>query len=148
MSSRLSEAKRSARARRISNEEAGLYLRAFDLKEPWATHRKYQVFEEKHADLFGRRDATADKIVLCQILSEEISDGLRTLKNQLFAKYVLAKFFLMYVLREKLLDNDDLADAIHSDPAKFVESRKPAPFSDVCEAIGGGRNYRPRLGGK
>ena len=27
----------------ITNEQAGLYLMAFDLKRPWATHRKYQV---------------------------------------------------------------------------------------------------------
>jgi hypothetical protein len=38
----------------ISNEDAGLFLRAFDLKEPWATHRKYEVFDDKHGDLFAR----------------------------------------------------------------------------------------------
>jgi hypothetical protein len=35
----------------ISNEEAGLYLMAFDHREPWATHRKYEVFDDKHASL-------------------------------------------------------------------------------------------------
>jgi hypothetical protein len=38
----------------IANEDAGLYLLAFDLKRPWATHRKYQVFEDDHSEIFGR----------------------------------------------------------------------------------------------
>ena len=33
----------------ITNELAGLYLLAFDLKRPWDTHRKYQIFEDEHA---------------------------------------------------------------------------------------------------
>jgi hypothetical protein len=56
----------------ISNEEAGLYLMAFDLKEPWATHRKYQVFDEKHADLFGRPEVTADRIVMCHLMRKVV----------------------------------------------------------------------------
>jgi AIPR protein len=47
----------------ISNEDAGLYLMAFDLKEPWATHRKYEIFEDKHSALFGRPEVTADRII-------------------------------------------------------------------------------------
>jgi hypothetical protein len=53
----------------ISNEDAGLLLMAFDLKEPWATHRKYQVFDEKHTALFARPDVTADHIVMLQVIS-------------------------------------------------------------------------------
>lgn len=39
----------------ITNEEAGLLLMAFDLEEPWATHRKYQVFDDKYIDLFAKK---------------------------------------------------------------------------------------------
>src|SRR5206468_2492466 len=60
----------------ISNEYAGLLLMAFDLKEPWATHRKYQVFEDRHADLFGRPEVTADRIVLCHVIAEAIEEAL------------------------------------------------------------------------
>jgi hypothetical protein len=60
----------------ISNEDAGLYLRAFDLKEPWTTHRKSEVLDDKHADLFGRPDVTADRIVLCQVIIDAIANGL------------------------------------------------------------------------
>ena len=38
---------------KVCNEDAGLYLMAFDAKEPWGTHRRYQVFEEKHSDLLA-----------------------------------------------------------------------------------------------
>ncbi len=40
----------------ISNEEAGLYLMAFDHREPWATHRKYEVLmTSTHPCLEGQK---------------------------------------------------------------------------------------------
>ena len=45
----------------ITNEAAGLLLLAFDLKRPWATHRKYQIFEDDHAEVFGRPAVDADQ---------------------------------------------------------------------------------------
>src|SRR3546814_15100302 len=38
----------------ISNELAGQYLMAWDLKQHWATNRKYQIFDDKNLELFGR----------------------------------------------------------------------------------------------
>lgn len=58
----------------IANEDAGLYLMAFDLREPWATHRKYQVFDDRHATLFAKPSVTADRIVMLQIMREEIDE--------------------------------------------------------------------------
>ena len=58
----------------ISNEEAGLYLMAFDLKEPWGTHRKYQIFDEKHTEIFSRPSVTADRIVMLHTCREEIGE--------------------------------------------------------------------------
>jgi hypothetical protein len=65
----------------ITNEEAGLFLMAFDLKEPWGTHRKYQVFESKHSDIFGRPEVTADRIVLCQVIKEAIDEASKKIEN-------------------------------------------------------------------
>ena len=59
----------------IKNELAGQYLMSFDLKIPWATHRKYQIFEDKHSDLFARPSATAHRIVLCHVIVDEISNS-------------------------------------------------------------------------
>ena len=66
----------------ISNEDAGLYLMAFDLKEPWATHRKYQVFDDKHAELFGRPYVNADRIVMLHIIREE-ADKVTTAQKEI-----------------------------------------------------------------
>ncbi len=103
----------------ISNEIAGLYLMAFDLKEPWGTHRKYEVFDDKHADLFGRPEVTADRIVLCQVIMEAIEEEIDNLDNTLFAKYVLTCYLLLYIVRE-ILENDELAGEIFTKPGAFV----------------------------
>ena len=87
------EAKQSGK--KISNEDAGLLLTAFDLGEPWATHRKYQVFDEKYSDIFGRPEVTADRIVMLQVMSEAVTDSLPNVENQLIAKYGLARYALI-----------------------------------------------------
>jgi hypothetical protein len=107
----------------ISNEDAGLYLRAFDLKEPWATHRKSEVLDDLHADLFGRPEVTADRIVLCQAIIDEIDAALPELQNQLVARYVLVRYLLLYIVR-KVMEHDDIGRGAIADPAKFV--RDPA----------------------
>lgn len=103
----------------ISNELAGQYLMAWDLKTPWATHRKYQIFEDRHSDLFGRPDVTADRIMLCHDLALCIDTKKAAINNQLFARYALTTFFLMYVLR-LLIESDNSGTDILTKPSKFV----------------------------
>ena len=88
--------------RKISNEDAGLYLRAFDLKEPWTTHRKYEVFEDKHSELFGRPSTTADRIVMLDLIVETIDAAIPEIENQLIGKYALARYLILYIVREIL----------------------------------------------
>jgi hypothetical protein len=107
----------------ISNEDAGLFLRAFDLKEPWTTHRKSEVLDDRHADLFGRPDVTADRIVLCQVIIDEIANGLPQLENQLAARYVLIRYLLLYIVRV-VMEHDDVGRQAIATPADFV--RDPA----------------------
>jgi hypothetical protein len=104
---------------KISNEEAGLYLMAFDLKQPWATHRKYQIFEDKHADLFGRPEVTADRVVLCHVMAGAIEEKLPEIENQLFARYALTRYMLLYVMRQ-IIERDELADRLLTSPEEFV----------------------------
>ena len=106
----------------ISNEDAGLYLMAFDLKEPWATHRKYQVFDDKHAALFGRPEVNADRIVLCQVLREEIDKISKDIENTLLGKYVLTRYLLMYIIRE-LLEVDTLGKKVIENATAFVRAK-------------------------
>lgn len=104
----------------ISNEEAGLLMWAFDLREPWATHRRYQVFREKEADLFGAPYVTADRIVFCNVLSEEVGKFLPQINNHLFAKYVLTKYMIVYLIRS-IFDTDPLGKELVTNPGMFVK---------------------------
>lgn len=103
----------------ISNETAGLYLMSFDLKEPWATHRKYQVFEDKHADLFARPEVTADRVAMLHELAKCIADSSEGLKNRLFAKYTLSNYMMLYVLR-LILEPDETGARLIRAPQEFV----------------------------
>jgi len=118
----------------ISNEDAGLLLLSFDLKEPWATHRRYQVFDEKHADIFARQEVTADRIVLLQIINDCIIRGLPGINNKLFAKYSLTKYLLLYVVRF-MLENDPVGSLLTS-PQDFVrEGSNREKFSKLIDDL-------------
>lgn len=107
----------------ITNEEAGLYLMAFDLKRPWGTHRKYQVFEDAHNEIFARPIVSASRIVLCHLIAQKVDEAIIGLKNTLFAKYALTRFFLLYVLR-LLLERDVVGIEVIESPGDFVTNAK------------------------
>jgi hypothetical protein len=94
---------------------------AFDLEEPWATHRKYQVFDEKYSDLFAKKDVTADHIVLCHELADCIDEASPKVKNTLFAKYILTRYMFVYFLRN-ILASDELWPEISEKPRNFVRT--------------------------
>lgn len=104
----------------ISNEDAGLYLMTFDLQEPWATHRKYQVFSDRHSILFGRPHVNAHRIVMLHIIREEIETQLKhSIKNTLVGKYVLTRYLMMYIVRG-ILDSDVVGRDVIQTPESFV----------------------------
>jgi len=116
----------------ISNEDAGLYLMAFDLKEPWATHRKYQVFGDKHADLFARPEVTADRIVMLHEMVKVIGNVSESINNKLFGKYVLTRYALLFMLNQ-ILDHDDRGRDLLRSPGDFV--RHPDRRAHLREAL-------------
>lgn len=115
----------------ISNETAGLYLMSFDLKEPWATHRKYQVFEEKHASLFARPEVSADRIVLCYTIVEIIDELSENIENKLFAKYALTKRAILYIIRS-IIEKDEMAKDVLTNPSVFVRDKKKRSHFGKC----------------
>lgn len=115
----------------ISNEDAGLLLMAFDLKEPWATTRKYEVFDEKHADLFARPEVTADRIVLCVVIMEAIIPATPAIQNGLFGRYLLTRYFLLYCVR-RILEADRLAAEILQRPDIFVRAKQDRDHFREC----------------
>lgn len=119
----------------ISNEVAGQYLMAFDLKEPWGTHRKYQIFEDKHSSLFGRPSVSAHRIVLCHILASLINEKKSKIGNQLIAKYALTQFFILYALR-LVLEKDQGGQKVIDNPGEYINvPANRAVFIDVIEII-------------
>ncbi len=103
----------------ISNEAAGLLLLAFDVKEPWSTHQKYKVFDEKYTDIFARPEVNADRIILLMSTMQQIQESLSSLENQLIANYSLTRYIMLYTLRE-ILEKDELGIALIRNPQPFV----------------------------
>ncbi|GJD99099.1 hypothetical protein GMJLKIPL_1015 [Methylobacterium isbiliense] len=117
--------------RSISNEEAGLYMMAFDLGEPWGTHRKYEVFEDKHGTLFGKPHVTADRIVMLSIIDDAIKGQLSGFKSEVLAKYRLTRYMLMYMLKE-VLSEDPAFSKITNNPSKYMRDEAlAARFSRI-----------------
>lgn len=105
----------------ISNESSGIYLMAFDLKEPWNTHRKYQVFEDAYTRLFARPEVTAERIVFLHILSKLIEGKMVKVDNQLIARYSLTRDAIMYMVRN-ILEQDDLGKKLIISASEFVNT--------------------------
>jgi len=106
----------------ISNETTGVILMTFDLEEPWSTHRKYQVFEDAHNDLFARPEVTASRVVFLKLLDDISSKKITNLENQLIARYALTRYLLIYIIKS-ILKKDDLGKKLIESPDNFVETR-------------------------
>ncbi|HTR81762.1 MAG TPA: AIPR family protein [Bacteroidota bacterium] len=115
----------------ISNEDAGLLLMSFDLKEPWATHRKYQVFEDKHNPIFGRKEVNADRIVFVWEILEAIKRGLPLIENKLVSKYGLTKYALLFVVRN-IFETERLSSELLSRPDIFVRHQADRDRFAIC----------------
>jgi len=105
----------------ISNEEAGILLMSFDLKEPWGTHRKYQVFEDLYNDLFARPEVSADRILMLKLIDNTIISKIPSINNQLIARYNLTRYAIIYFIRT-IFENDDLGKVVLVEPEKFVRT--------------------------
>ena len=95
----------------IENGEMGILLWSFDLKEPWGTHRRYQVFEDRYAQLFARPEVNADRILMLKILNELIVESIPRINNQLFGQYALTRHTILYILRQ-LLEEDETGQVL------------------------------------
>lgn len=99
----------------ITNDEVGRALLAFDLREPWSAHQIYKVFDEKYAQIFGRPEVDASRVVFMFRLLAIVDDALPKLKNRPMASYTLTRYFLLYVLSHILRSSD--ASLFVSDPS-------------------------------
>lgn len=117
----------------ISNESAGLMLMAFDLKEPWVTHRRYEVWEEKHSALFARPEVTSDRIVFLKVITDLVDSQLAHIENELCRKYVLTRYMMLYIVR---LVVDKEAPELPVAPAAMVRDEgRRTRFAEVMSGL-------------
>jgi hypothetical protein len=105
----------------LTNEEAGRLLLAFDLGEPWSCHQIYKVFDDKHADIFGRPLATAWRIILLTKLMSAVQRSLPHLADEPFANYTLTRFFILHAL-SRLMAKDQWAVEIIKNPRETLQN--------------------------
>ncbi len=105
----------------IDNELAGKILIAFDLKEPWTVHQTYKIFDDLHQKIFARPEVTGDRIVVLFDLYREVENNLKDIKPELFGRYQMTKFFVLYLLAEALSDNE-YGKMFCMNPEKFYQS--------------------------
>ena len=116
----------------IENEVVARVLLAFDLKQPSSCHQSYKLFDELHAAIFGRPEVTADRIILANDIRNTIVGLLDSMSNQLFGRYTLTRYLLIYLLREAL-ETDVTGKELCQDPSKFFGAKEGR--KRVCEAL-------------
>jgi len=105
----------------ISNEEAGILLMSFDLREPWGTHRKYQVFEDLYNEIFARPEVTADRILILKLIDNSVANKIGNINNQLIARYNLTRYAILYFIRT-ILENDETGKDVILRPEVYVRN--------------------------
>ena len=121
----------------IENELAARCLLAFDLRDPSSCHQTYKLFDEKYADIFGRKEVTADRIVAVNEIYKTIvrNLGIVTNENRLFASYTLTRFLVLYLVREAL-ETDPVGQEFFQNPSAFMkEENGRARLKECMESL-------------
>ncbi|WP_374969015.1 hypothetical protein [Terrabacter sp. BE26] len=117
----------------ITNNETGRALLAFDVLEPWSAHQIYKVFDEKYADIFGRPEVTAQRVIFVHRLMQVVIQSLPRLKNRPMASYTLTRYFILYLLSEILRESDGSRPYV-ANPESLTECQME-DFLRKCEEI-------------
>ena len=117
----------------ITNDEIGRALLAFDLREPWLAHQIYKVFDEKYAEIFGRPEVTAARVIFLHRLLRTVDTAIPNLANKQMGSYTLTRFFLLYVLARILRANEE-SKRVVTDPTCLSEEQT-VEFLAKCEEI-------------
>jgi hypothetical protein len=121
----------------IENERAARVLLAFDLKDPSSCHQTYKLFDELHTNIFGRPGVDADRIVLANDIYNLVVAQSNLMANQLFGRYGLTRYLIIYLLREAL-ETDEVGKELCKHPSKFLaESNGRKRLNDVLNKVAG-----------
>jgi hypothetical protein len=117
----------------MQNDDCGRALLAFDVQEPWSAHQIYKVFDEKYAEIFGRPEVTAERVIFITKLTLAVDGAMTDVKNRPMASYTLTRYFLLYVL-SKILRADQTAAPFVADPLHFGVAGQTS-FVNKCTEI-------------
>jgi hypothetical protein len=115
----------------IENELAARILLAFDVKQPWSSHQTYKLFDELHSDIFGRPEVDGLRVTTIYSVYRLVLGKLDLLENQLFARYTITRFLVLYLLREAL-EKDPLGKDFCLRPTQFLKSSKRRAHLEEC----------------
>jgi AIPR protein len=123
----------------IENDLAARILLAFDAKQPWSCHQTYRLFDDLHGPIFARIEVNGNRIIVLYQLYTIIESKLSKFDNQLFARYRLTRFFLLYLVRQAL-EVDELGKKFCLNPEPFRSTRKDkkkmvASLDKIAQAI-------------
>lgn len=120
----------------VTNELAARLLLAFDLDEPYSCHQIYKLFDDKYADIFGRPEVSAARIVFLLKVYEQIKDRIHEIGHDQMAGYALTNFFVLNVLRH-VMEMSDRAYALVRDRAKMSDPKeRDAVLAKVPDVLG------------
>jgi hypothetical protein len=95
------------------------------------------VFEDDHAEIFGRPFVNASRLVLGHLLAVQVDTSITQLKNSLFAKYALTRYLMLYIVR-LVLEEDEVGKQIIDSPREFVSDKRnrAAVLTAVSRVLG------------
>lgn len=120
----------------VTNELAARLLLAFDLNEPYSCHQIYKLFDDKYADIFGRPEVSAARIVFLLKVYEQIKDRIHEIGHHQMAGYALTNFFVLNVLRH-VMEMSDRSYALVRDRTKMATAaERDAVLGSVPGVLG------------
>jgi hypothetical protein len=117
----------------IENELLARIILAFDLNRPESWSQNYKLFDDLHAQIFGRKEVNADRAIFLYEMYLEVMEKIKTLDDQLFASFTLTRWLVLHLLREALLTDKD-GKSLYQNPSSFLQQKNGRERVRQCVA--------------
>lgn len=106
--------------RSLPNDLAAQILLALYNEQPWLSHRKFDLFDQRYKEVFHPRIKAAH-IYFAYLIYQLVQRRLRDIEDQLIANYGLTSFVLVYVAGLLLRETDEGRNLL-DDPQPVLEA--------------------------
>ena len=107
----------------IENELLARIILAFDLDKPEAWSQNYKLFDDLHAEIFGRKEVNADRAIFLYDTYGVILEKLELLDDIIIAQYTLTRWLGLHLVRQAILTDPD-GKRLFANPGEFMSSKK------------------------